>query len=118
MEGDKLRTCIDGHPVNKLCKGVEYNLPTAEQMFRKVQGFSIFSEFDISSAFMQIPMSKEAGLAYGFVAPNGVSYMWVRMAFGVKGACTHYQLQGERAVFDCLDFTVVYVDNNLVTPRS
>ena len=23
-------------------------------------------------------------------------------------------LQGERAVFDCLDFTVVYVDNNLV----
>ena len=63
---------------------------------------------------MQIPMSEEAGLAYGFVAPNGVSYMWVRMAFGVKGACTHYQLQGERAVFDCLDFTVVYVDNNLV----
>ena len=53
-------------------------------------------------------------LAYGFVAPNGVSYMWVRMAFGVKGACTHYQLQGERAVFDCLDFTVMYVDNNLV----
>ena len=35
--------------------------------------------------------------------------MWVR-----TGACTHYQLQGERAVFDCLDFTVVYVDNNLV----
>ena len=22
MEGDKLRTCIDGCPVNKLCKGV------------------------------------------------------------------------------------------------
>ena len=34
VEGDKLRTCIDGRPVNKLCKGVEYNLPTAEQMFK------------------------------------------------------------------------------------
>ena len=114
VEGNKLRTCVDGRPVNKVCKGAEYNLPTAEQMFKKVQGYQIFSEFDIASAFIQIPMSEEAGLAYGFVAPNGEHYMWVRMAFGVKGACTHYQYQAERAVFECLDFTVVYVDNNLV----
>ena len=34
-------------------------------------------------------MSEEAGLAYGFVAPDGEHYMWVRMAFGVKGAHVH-----------------------------
>ena len=61
----RIRLCSDGRHVNKMVRSPEGTLPTT-QMFERMAGSVIFSEFDISSAFLQLPIEEDASLAYGF----------------------------------------------------
>ena len=82
-------------------------------MFRMVGGVKFFTEIDLSSAYHHIKVEEDSQPLLGFVDPQGIQYVWMRLPFGPKGAVTHFQAQGERTILEIED-VISYLDNFLV----
>ena len=88
-------------------------MPTPVKMFRTVGGVKFFTEIDLSSAYHHIKVEEDSQPLLGFVNPEGIQYVWMRLPFGPKGAVTHFQAQGERTILEIED-VISYLDNFLV----
>ena len=91
-------------------------MPTPVKMFRTVGGAKFFTEIDLSSAYHHIKVEEDSQPLLGFVDPQGIQYVWMRLPFGSKGAVTHFQAQGERMILGIED-VISYLDNFLVASR-
>ena len=112
-EADDIRLCIDLRKVNSKSKEPIYTLPTPVEMFRTVGGVKFFTEIDLFSAYHHIKVEEDSQPLLGFVDPQGIQYVWMRLPFGSKGAVTHFQAQGERTILGIED-VISYLDNFLV----
>ena len=116
-EADDIRLCINLQKVNSKLKEPIYTLPTPVKMFRMVGDVKFFTEIDLSSAYHHIKVEEDSQPLLGFVNPQGIQYVWMRLSFDPKGVVIHFQTQGEKTILRIKD-VISYLDNFLVTSQT
>ena len=95
VDPDDIRVCLDLRAVNALTKDPNNILSSPAELFEHVQGMKYFTEINLTEAYHYIVMSEKSQPLLGFLTPDKSQYVYVRMSFGLKGAVTHFQVQGE-----------------------
>ncbi|XP_062704251.1 uncharacterized protein K02A2.6-like [Aedes albopictus] len=114
----ELRLCGDYKvTVNKHVKDVKHPLPTADEIFAKLNGGKKFSKLDLSKAYNQFELSESSKELCAISTVKGV-YRMNRLPFGVKPASGIVQRELEKlfcgipGVQNFLDDAVVTGDND------
>ena len=113
-----VRPCVDYRKVNELVKPDGFPLPRIQDCFDAVTGSKLFSTFDLTSGYFQIPL-KEADIPKSaFVCKYG-HFEMTRMPFGLNNEASTFQrtmklaLQGLQWI-TCL----IYIDEIIVFGRN
>lgn len=111
-----LRVCIDPTALNKSIKRRNFVIPTAEQLFAKMKGASVFSVIDASSGFWQIPLSERSSYLTTFSTPFG-RFRFLRLPFGISSAPEYFHQTVSDGIDDLegcdnyIDDIIVYADS-------
>ena len=82
------RVCVDYRKLNKLTVCDPEPMPTAVDLFQKLNGGKFFSKIDLSKGYWQVTIPEADIPKTAFVTPDG-SYEFLKMAFGmVNSAAT------------------------------
>ena len=109
-----IRPCIDYRRVNALVKPDGFPLPRVQDCLDAVAGSSLFSSFDLTSGYYQIPLKKEDIPKSAFCCKYG-HYEMTRMPFGLNNASGTFQRTMELALQGLQWVTcLVYIDDIIV----
>ena len=92
------RFCIDYRKLNAVTKASPYPLPHMDAILRKLQDARYISTIDLSSAYHQIPLRKEAQALTNFTAPGMGLFEFTRMPYGVVGGPATIQELSDRII--------------------
>ena len=92
------RFCIDFRKLNAITKACAYPLPQMDAILRKLQKAKYISTFDLSSAYHQIPMRKEAQQLTAFTVPGMGLFEFTRMPYGVVGGPATLQQLSDKII--------------------
>ena len=110
------RMCIDYRELNNCTVKDRYNIPSMRDLYRKLRGNRIFSNFDLRSGYHHIPIRKEDQHKTAFITDSGL-YEWRRLTFGFCNAPAMFQRAMDR-IFKGLEFVVIYLDDVIVCSRN
>lgn len=88
-DGD-VRVCVDMRRANEAIVRERHPIPTVEELFRDLNGSTMFSKIDLKWGFHQILLSEESRHITTFVTHRGL-YRYKRLMFGVTSAPEKYQ---------------------------
>ena len=111
------RMCVDVRGLNAMTIKDKYRIPSMRELYRRLSGNTIFSNFDLRSAYYHIPIKEEDRHKTAFIADDGKLWEWNRMAFGFCNAPAVFQRAMDK-VFEGLDFVVVYLDDIIVCSKN
>ena len=108
----KKRLCVDySQTVNLYTQLDAYPLPRIDDMVNNLSKYTVFSTFDLKSAYHQIPIIETAKKYTAFEA-NGRLYQFCRIPFGVTNGVAMFQRSMDKFVEDeNLTDTSPYLDN-------
>lgn len=108
----KKRLCVDfSNTINLFTELDAYPLPKIDTMINDLSKFSIFSTFDLKSAYYQVSIPDE-DKPYTAFESNGKLYQFKRIPFGVKNGVAAFQRVLDKFVEEeSLLNTFVYLDN-------
>ncbi|UYV81891.1 K02A2.6-like [Cordylochernes scorpioides] len=89
-----------------------YILPTAETIFSELKGATVFSVFDASSAFWQVPLDKESTNLCTIATPFG-RFRFKRLPYGLNSASEVFQ-RCINNILSGLQGTACYMDDILI----
>ncbi|UYV74937.1 K02A2.6-like [Cordylochernes scorpioides] len=104
--------CMDPRELNKYVQRERYILPTAETIFSELKGATVFSVFDASSAFWQIPLDKESTNLCTIATPFG-RFRFKRLPYGLNSASEVFQ-RCINNILSGLQGTACYMDDILI----
>lgn len=105
----EVRLCINYIQLNKITIPDAEPMPNQEELFVKISQAKIFSKFDLSRGYWQIPIKESAKKYTAFITPFGL-YHWNFMSFGLINApATFNRLM--RKVLNNNPDTVAYLDD-------
>lgn len=109
------RFCVDYRQLNAQTEDEVSQLPPIQETLRDLGTAQVFSSLDLRSGYWQVPM-EEASIPYtAFTTPNGATYEFVVMPFGLKCAPTTFQhLMVEVLAGYVGVFVNVYLDDIIV----
>ncbi|UYV80685.1 K02A2.6-like [Cordylochernes scorpioides] len=107
-----VRICMDPRELNKYVQRERYILPTAETIFSELKGATVFSVFDASSAFWQIPLDKESTNLCTIATPFG-RFRFKRLPYGLNSASEVFQ-RCINNILSGLQGTACYMDDILI----
>ena len=109
-----VRPCIDYRKVNALVKPDGFPLPRIQDCLDAVGGMTLFSSFDLTSGYFQIPLKKEDIPKTAFTCKYGL-YEMTRMPFGLNNSSGTFQRTMELALQGLQWQTcLVYIDDIIV----
>jgi hypothetical protein len=109
-----VRPCVDYRKVNGLIKQDGFPLPRIQDCLDAVSGSSLFSSFDLTSGYFQIPLKPEDIPKSAFVSKYG-QYEMTRMPFGLSNSASTFQRTMELALQGLQWITcLVYIDDIIV----
>ena len=113
------RLCVDySQTINLYTELDAYPLPRIDDMINNLSQYSIFSTFDLRSAYHQIELLKTERKYTAFEA-NGNLYEFTRVPFGVKNGVAVFQRQITKFINEeNLKDTFAYLDNVTVAGRT
>uniref|UniRef100_A0A0N5A5W6 CCHC-type domain-containing protein n=1 Tax=Parastrongyloides trichosuri TaxID=131310 RepID=A0A0N5A5W6_PARTI len=111
------RICLDSRPLNKVLGGDLYSTPTLADIRCKLVNGKYFTTFDMTQSFMQITLDENSSKKLGFRSPDGSTYRFTRMPFGLKIATSVFQRIID-TVLRGLDFALSYVDDILIVTKT
>ena len=79
------RLVADLRGANKVCMDEKYPLPNLDHVLDTIGSDSIYSSFDLSKSFWQIPYSEDSKKVTAFMH-RGRSYCWARLIMGHKNS--------------------------------
>ena len=109
-----VRPCVDYRKVNQLVKPEAFPLSRIQDCLDSVAGSSLFSTFDLTSGYFQIPVKKTDIPKTAFVCKYG-HFEMTRMPFGLNNSASTFQRTMEMALqglqwVSCL----IYIDDIIV----
>ncbi|UYV83505.1 K02A2.6-like, partial [Cordylochernes scorpioides] len=107
-----VRICMDPRELNKYVQRERYILPTAETIFSELKGATVFSVFDASSAFWQVPLDKESTNLCTIATPFG-RLRFKRLPYGLNSASEVFQ-RCINNILSGLQGTACYMDDILI----
>ena len=111
------RMCVDVRGLNAMTVKDKYRIPSMRDLYRRLSGNKIFSNFDLRSAYYHIPIREEDKHKTAFITDDGQLWEWNRMAFGFCNAPAVFQRAMDE-VFKDLEFVVVYLDDIIVCSKT
>jgi RNase H-like domain found in reverse transcriptase/Reverse transcriptase (RNA-dependent DNA polymerase) len=109
-----IRPCVDYRKVNALVKQDGFPLPRVQDCLDAVAGSSIFSSFDLTSGYFQIPLKREDIPKSAFVCKFG-QYEMTKMPFGLNNSASTFQRTMELALQGLQwETCLVYIDDIIV----
>jgi transposase InsO family protein/DNA-binding MarR family transcriptional regulator len=109
-----VRPCVDYRKINALVKPDGFPLPRIQDCLDAVAGSSLFSSFDLTSGYFQIPLKKEDIPKSAFCCKFG-HFEMTRMPFGLNNAASTFQRTMELALQGLQwETCLVYIDDIVV----
>ena len=110
----QIRPCIDYRRVNKLVKPDGFPLPRIQDCLDAVAGSSLFSTFDLTSGYFQIPVKKEDIPKTAFACKFG-QFEMTRMPFGLNNSGSTFQRTMELALQGLQwETCLIYIDDIII----
>lgn len=108
-----IRVCGDySTGLNDMLQPHEYPIPTPEQIFASLANSKIFSQIDLSDAYLQIEMDEESRKLLTVNTHKGL-FMFNRLCPGVKPAAGIFQ-QTMETILSGIQGVIIYFDDILV----
>ena len=109
-----VRPCVDYRKVNALVKPDGFPLPRVQDCLDAVAGSTLFSTFDLTSGYFQIPLKEDDIQKSAFVCKYG-HYEMLRMPFGLNNAASTFQRTMELALQGLQwETCLIYIDDIIV----
>ena len=113
-----VRPCVDYRKVNDLVKADGFPLPRIQGCLDAVAGSSLFSTFDLTSGYFQIPLKEQDICKSAFVCKYG-HFEMTRMPFGLNNSAATFQRTMEMALQGLQWVTcLIYIDDIIVFGRN
>jgi hypothetical protein len=111
-----LRMCVDYRALNKLTVKNRYPLPRIDDLLDRLQGGTVFSSLDLTSAYHQIRLTSDDVPKTAFKTPFGL-FQYRVMPFGLTNAPSVFMAAINDVLHD-LPFCVVYLDDILIFSKG
>lgn len=109
-----VRPCVDYRKLNALVKPDGFPLPRVQDCLDAVAGSSLFSSFDLTSGYFQIPLKKEDIPKSAFCCKYG-HFEMLRLPFGLNNAPSTFQRTMELALQGLQwETCLIYIDDIIV----
>nr|CDJ97482.1 RNA-directed DNA polymerase (reverse transcriptase) and Integrase domain containing protein [Haemonchus contortus] len=116
-QNGKLRICADfSTGLNRALQSYDYPLPIPEDIFASLNGGTIFSQIDLSDAYLQLELSEESKKKVVINTHKGL-FRYNRLPFGIKTAPGIFQQVMNKMVTG-LQGVATYLDDILVSGRN
>ena len=86
----RVRICLDPRGLNAAIRREHYPMPTFEQIAARMPGARVFSKFDATSGYWQLPLTDESSYLTTFNTQFG-RYRYKVMPFGISSASEIWQ---------------------------
>ena len=114
-----MRFCTDYRKLNILTKGEAAPLPKIQDALREFGAATVFSAIDLRTGYWQIPLDEQSRHLTGFATPDGATYQYRVMPFGLKNAPTTFQKLMTRVLPGYLGiFVHVYLDDIIIFSQN
>ena len=113
-----IRPCVDYRRLNALVRPEGFPMPRIQDCLDAVAGATLFSVFDLTNGYFQIPLKKEDIPKSSFVTKYG-QYEFKTMPFGLNSASSTFQRTME-LVMAGLQWTtcLIYIDDIIVFSKN
>ncbi len=110
------RFCVDYRAVNDITLDESTTLPRIQDCVKPLAQAKIFTLLDLKSGYWQIPMDEQSKKYTAFSTPDGASYQFTVMPFGLKNAPSTFQklMTQEVLVGHLQHFVHVYLDDIII----
>lgn len=113
------RFCVDFRKLNDATESEAAVLPVIQETLADMGNASIFSTIDLKSGYWQVPLNVESRKYTAFTAPDGSSFEFRVMPFGLKNAPATFQKLMTRVLAGYLHlFTAVYLDDIIIYSKN
>ncbi|XP_052218279.1 uncharacterized protein K02A2.6-like [Dreissena polymorpha] len=110
----EVRPCVDYRKVNKLVKPDGFPIPRVLDCLDAVANATLFSTFDLTSGYFQIPLKEEDIPKSAFVCKYG-QFEMLRLPFGLNSAASTFQRTMELALQGLQwETCLIYIDDIIV----
>lgn len=117
MKNDgSFRLCVDMREANKAIIRERHPLPTFDDICPLLAGSTIFSTFDVKSAFYQLEISEESRYITTFITKRGLM-RFKRLIFGICNAPELFQKIFEQ-ILAGLDGVINFMDDGIVFGKN
>uniref|UniRef100_A0A914HFX2 RNA-directed DNA polymerase n=1 Tax=Globodera rostochiensis TaxID=31243 RepID=A0A914HFX2_GLORO len=111
------RVCADfSTGLNNALRLHQHPLPIPEDIFATLNGGRVFSQIDLSDAYLQVELD-ETSKEFCTIATHRGNFQYQRLPFGVKSAPGIFQSIMDSMLADC-QFAIAYLDDVIVVSRS
>lgn len=109
------RFCVDYRQLNSQTFEEVSQLPPIRETIRELGAAKIFTSLDLKSGYWQVPMSERSIPLTAFSTPDGATYEFLVMPFGLRNAPSTFQKMMTEVLADYVDvFVKVYLDDIIV----
>lgn len=113
----KMRICADySTDLNEALIADDYPIPNMEDLMAKLRGNSVYSQLDLSDAYLHLKLDEESRPLTTINTHRGL-FAYNRLVFGLKPAPAIFQRTLEQALSD-IPGILVYLDDILVCGRD
>lgn len=115
-QGKKPRFCVDYRGLNELTIDESAGLPRIPDCLKGLSDAKVFTVLDLRAGYWQIPLAEQDKEKSAFTTPDGTSYQFTVMPFGLKNAPATFQrlMAGEVLVGLLHKCVYVYLDDIIV----
>ena len=112
------RLVADLRNLNKVCLDEKYPLPNLNHVLDTIGADTLFSSFDLSKSFWQVPYSKESKKMTAFLY-RGKSYCWARMIMGHKNSSSAFSRMMYKLLATIpIDQLIFFIDDLFLSSTS
>ena len=114
------RFCVDYRKLNSITVDMVQTIPRITDALKTMGTARIFSTIDLKSGYWQVPMDPSAKQLTAFTTPEGETYQFRVMPFGLKNAPGTFQyFMSQEVLLGYIEkFCVVYLDDIIVYSQT